>query len=114
MMVVGKYLLIGKALNSDKTYYGKVDIQDNEGKLVVIREINGKYTQGTAAIESALGGDAKVLRIKFIENKINYEQTCRVGSDLDNYARITCYLYQPNVETMQPGLEAMFHDHTAK
>ncbi|WP_300433027.1 hypothetical protein [uncultured Thalassolituus sp.] len=114
MMVQGKYILVGKVLDSNATYHGKVEIADNKGKLVVVREINGRCTKGIAAIESALNGDAKVLRIRFKESEINFEQTCMVGSDLDNYARISCYLYQPKIRTMQPGLEVLFYDHTAK
>lgn len=113
MMVQGKYLLVGKALDSDDTYHGKVQIQDKDGVLTVIRNINGKIINGTAAIESALNGEANVLRIRFTKNEIKYEKTCMVGSDLDNYARISCYLYQPRVRTMQPGLEVLFNDHTA-
>jgi len=113
-MVQGKYLLVGKSLESDNTYHGKVQINDNDGKLSVVRDVNGKITHGTAAIEFALNGDAKVLRIRFIEDKTNYEQTCMVSSDLDNYARISCYSYQPKVRTMQPGLEVLFNDHTAR
>ncbi|WP_395345334.1 hypothetical protein PN836_010240 [Ningiella sp. W23] len=113
MMVQGKYILVGKALDSNVTYHGKVEITDNKGKLVVFRKINGRSTKGTATIEPALNGDAKVLRIRFKESEIKFEQTCMVGSDPDNYARISCYLYQPKVRTMQPGLEVLFNDHTA-
>jgi len=114
MMVQGKYLLVGKGLDSDKTYHGKVEIKEQNGKLVVSRHINDKTINGIAAIETALNGDAKVLRIHFAEGTINYEETCMVGSDLDNNARISCYLYQPKISTMQPGLEVLFNDHTAK
>jgi hypothetical protein len=114
MMVQGNYLLVGKALNSDATYHGKVQIKDNDGSLTVLRSINGQIITGTAAIESAAGGDVKVLRIKFTEDKTDYEETCMVGSDLDNYARISCYLYQPKISTRQPGLEVLFIDHTVK
>ena len=113
-MVQGKYLLVGKAVDSTNTYHGKVEIKDVNGSLVVAREIAGKNTEGSAAIEAALKGEAKVLRIRFTENKVAYEQTCMVASDLDNYARISCYLYKPNVKTMQPGLEVFFNDYTAK
>jgi hypothetical protein len=113
-MVQGKYLLVGKAVDSENTYHGKVEIKDVNGSLVVAREIAGKNTEGSAAIEAALNGEARVLRIRFTENEAAYEQTCMVGGDLDNYARISCYLYKPNVKTMQPGLEVLFNDHSAQ
>lgn len=114
MMVQGKYLLVGKALDSEETYHGKVQIKDIGGILRVERKINGKVIEGTAAIGPALNGEAKVLRIRFSDGKNNFEQTCLVRSDLDNYARISCYLYQPEIHTNNPGLEVLFNDHTAK
>ena len=112
--VQGKYLLVGKSLDSDQTYHGKVEVKNNDGALSVLRHINGKIINGTGAIESVLNGDAKVLRIRFAENDIQYEQTCLIDSDLDNYARISCHLYQQNVGTNQPGLEVLFIDRTTE
>ncbi len=114
IMVQGKYILVGKGLDTDKTYLGKVEIRSIKDRLIVERKINGKSVKGSAAIESAAGGDAQVLRIRFTEDGNSYEQTCLVNSDLDNYARISCYLYKPGIKTKQPGLEVFFHDHTAK
>ena len=112
--VQGKYLLVGKSLDSDQTYHGKVEIKNNNGVLNVLRHINGKIINGTGAIESALNSDARVLCIRFSENDIEYEQKCLIGSDLDNYARISCYLYQPTVHTNQPGLEVLFIEHASE
>lgn len=114
MLVQGKYILVGKELDTDKTYFGKVEISSIKDHLIVEREINKKSVKGSAAIESAAGGDAQVLRIRFTEDGNSYEQTCLVNIDLDNYARISCYLYKPGIKTTQPGLEVLFHDHTAK
>ena len=114
MLVQGKYILVGKRLDTDKTYLGKVEIRSIKDHLIVERKINGKSVKGSAAIESAAGGDAQVLRIRFTEDGNSYEQTCLINSDLDNYARISCYLYKPGIKTTQPGLEVLFHDHTAK
>ncbi|NOY64691.1 MAG: hypothetical protein GXO97_04745 [Nitrospirae bacterium] len=111
--LLGDYVLIGKALDSDSTYYGKVHIYAQDGSIKVKRIIKGGEITGTASIETALGGDAKVLRIRFIENNIKYEETCLWLSDLDSYARITCFLYRPGVKTDNPGLEALFHDYNA-
>ncbi len=107
---IGRYILIGKAIDSDVTYHGKVEISAEDGKLVVIREIDGRSVSGSAAIEPALNGDTRVLRIRFSENGRKYEETCLFGSDLDNYSRISCYLYEPDVPTDTPGLEALFFD----
>jgi hypothetical protein len=108
MIVPGEYTVIGKNINSDKTYQGEVSITRQDDTFAVMRSINGTKIVGQAAIESAAGGDAKVLRIRFEENNVNYEETCLVSSDLDNYARISCYLYMQDGKTRQPGLEALF------
>ncbi len=111
-LLIGKYLLIGKSPDSDNTYSGKVEIYGGTDKLKVIRQIGNLTVHGEATIETVLNGDAKVLRVRFSENTIEYEETCLVHSDLDNNPRISCYLYQPGVKTEMPGIEALFHDHT--
>ncbi|MFC3153315.1 hypothetical protein ACFOEK_19905 [Litoribrevibacter euphylliae] len=113
MMVLGNYLLIGKSPDSTQTYYGKIQIHSEGDAMAVVRDIDGVITKGTAAIEPALAGDARVLRIRFTESGVYYEETCLISSDLDNYARISCYLYQPYIQTDNPGLEALFYDHNA-
>lgn|SRR5690554_201290 len=112
--LVGDYLLIGKALDSDETYTGKVRLYLEDDALKVHRTINGKTVTGNAALETALHGEKTVLRIRFTENKVKYEKTCLSQTDLDNYARLSCYLYQPRKSTKKPGLEALFYDHEAK
>ena len=114
MMVQGKYLIVGKAIDSEKTYFGKLSIFKDKGTLQVIRTIDDRQVSGNASIESAIGGDAKVLRIRFKEQEKSYEETCMVSSDLDNNARISCYLYQPNIKTNDPGFEVFYNDHTVK
>jgi len=51
--------------------------------------INGKVIYGTAQFESVLNSD----------------------SNLDNYARINCYLYIPATDIVKPGLETLFIEH---
>lgn len=109
--VVGNYLLIGQGIDTKTTYSGNVSIYLENNQLQVKRTINGKVTIGQANFKFTLNGDSKVLRIKFFENSINYEETCLWSSDLDNYARVTCYLYLPDTKIAKPGLEALFIDH---
>lgn len=106
--VQGNYTLIGKVAGNDQTYLGEVSISSTDNGLKVIRTISGKKVIGTAAIEYALGGDVAVLRMRFSENKQNYESTCMIDSDLDNYARLSCHLYQANGRSKEAGLEALF------
>ena len=114
LMVPGNYILVGKALDSEATFIGKVVIESTEREFKVTRVVAGKPVSGVGKIEAAANGDAKVLRVRFSDNSISYEQTCMVGSDLDNHARISCYLYRPGVQTMNPGLEVLFNDHTVE
>lgn len=114
LMLPGSYILVGKALDSEKTYVGKIVIEGVKSGFKITRVIAGKSVYGNGKIESAAGGDAKVLRIRFNEGGSDYEQTCMIGADLDNYARISCYLYRPGVETLNPGLEVLFIDHTTR
>ena len=108
--ILGTYHLIGKAPDSENTYYGKVEIANTDDGLRITRIIGGKTVAGTAAIEKSLD-NIQVLRMRFVEHDLQYEETCMIDSDLDNYARITCYLYQPDKETDDPGLEALFVVH---
>ncbi len=110
--IAGKYHLLGKYLNSEKTYFGKIDLIATEKGIEVQRFIEGNKISGTAAIEKATVDKIDVLRMRFTENNIKYEETCMIDGDLDNYARITCYLYQPGVKTTNPGLEVLFIDHS--
>jgi len=107
----GKYNLIGKKLDSDITYSGKISFASKAGKINLIRTIKGKSVQGIGQIQYTTADKIVVLRLSFTENAINYEETCQINSDLDNYARITCYLYRPGLTTKNPGLEAFFIEH---
>ena len=110
--VSGNYLLIGQGIDTHKTYSGTVSIYLENKQLKVKRTINGNITNGVAHFKPTLNGDSNVLLIQFSDNDIDYEETCLWNSDLDNYARITCYLYIPGAEIKKPGMEALFIDHS--
>jgi hypothetical protein len=110
--VQGRYHLIGKAMDSDRTYHGTVVLAYDGDGLTVRRDIGGKTVLGVAAVEVSGEDATPVLRIRFTDSDEPYEETCMVSGDLDNYARITCYLYRPGLSTDAPGLEAMFIDLT--
>lgn len=110
--IVGHYLLVGQGIETESTYSGTVSIYLENKQLKVKRTIDGNVTNGVAIFKVTLNGDSKVLRINFSENNVNYEETCLWISDLDNYARISCYLYTPGVKTRKPGMEVLFIDHS--
>jgi hypothetical protein len=111
----GTYLVVGKELDSDRTYSGKAIFENREDHLVVTRAIDGERITGTGTIEHALGSDeAHVLRVRFIRGGEQYEITYLWRSDLDNYARLSGYVYQPGKHTATPGLEALFIENAEK
>ena len=109
--IAGQYILVGKSPGSDNTYHGKVQIVSTDNGVEVHRFIGDKTITGSGAIEKATADSVSVLRIRFTENGTGFEETCMINSDLDNYARITCYLYRSDVRTGNPGLEVLFIDH---
>ena len=109
--VEGSYTLLGKAIASRKTYLGEVTIRKKADSLEVIRRIEGKEVKGTASVAHVTVDKIPVLRIRFVEEEKQIEETCLIKGDLDNYARLTCYLYFPEVKTEDPGMEAMFINH---
>jgi len=109
----GTYYLIGRLPDSTKTYSGKVVLKKTDDAFQVTRVINGKKIKGFGKLEAATADKTKVLRIRFIDENKNYEATYLINSDLDNYARLSGYLYVIQGGTKVPGLEALFIDHQA-
>ena len=111
----GSYLVVGQEIDSAKTYRGRVILQKQGDHLEVTRIIHGERITGIGTIEHAVGPDkVNVLRVRFTRNEKKFEITYLWHSDLDNYARLSGYVYQPGKRTATPGLEALFIDHTAK
>ena len=109
----GSYHLIGRLPDSDETYSGEVVLKEKGDKLEVIRRVEGREIKGIGKIETATADKKKVLRIRFMDGDKSYEATYLIGSDLDNYGRLTGYLYLEDGSTKVPGLEALFIDHRA-
>ncbi len=108
--VVGNYQLIGKSFESDITYAGRAELSLTAQGLLIKRTINGKVVEGRGAIETIMADNIPILRLHFKSAATELEETCLVDSDLDNYARLTCHLYKPGIETEHPGMEAYFID----
>jgi hypothetical protein len=106
--LAGSYELIGRFPDSSMTYAGKVVLIKSGDHLEVIRTIKNKVVKGTGKIETAAADKIKVLRIRFIDENKSYEGTYIIDSDLDNYARLTGFLYLKEGGTKEPGLEALF------
>jgi hypothetical protein len=105
----GSYRLVGKEMNGDKTFLGKVELKKRGSKLDVVRLINGIRIRGTGWIDFATADRIKILRMRFHTSKGQFEGAYMFCSDLDNYVRIAGYFYRGDKPlTRNPGLEAMF------
>jgi len=105
----GSYRLVGKEMNSDKTFLGKVELKKRGSKLDVVRLINGTRIRGTGWIDFATADRIKILRMRFHTSKGQFEGAYMFCSDLENYARITGYFFPGDKGTIRnPGLEVLF------
>ncbi len=107
----GSYQVIGKLPDSDQLYSGKVDLKRSGNQLEVLRLMGGRAVKGTGKIEAVTSDKIKVLRVFFRSAGKDYEATYLIGSDLDNYGRLTGHVYVKDGKTGTPGLEALFIEH---
>lgn len=108
--LVGTYDVIGRFPDSRKTYSGEVNISRDGNRLVLERKINGVKTTCEASLQAATADRIPVIRASWKQGKIEYGATYLVHTDLDNYPRLTGYVYRAGkgTATSSPGLEALF------
>jgi len=109
--LAGEYDLIGRKPDSATTYTGRITIRDVGGTLRVTRTIDGKTERGIIQFDTVGADRIPVLRAHFSMDGRKYEATYLWRSDLDNYPRVTGYIYLPKNQTKSPGLEALFPIH---
>lgn len=107
----GAYIAIGKELESESTYSGKVIFESKKDHINVTRIINGETIQGIGKIEQTRSDKVTVFRVRFKKEGKGFEITYLWTNDLDNYARLSGYVYQTGKRTLKPGLETLFIDH---
>src|SRR5450755_2785643 len=106
--LVGNYLLVGKKPDSELTYLGRVVLKQRGDKFEVRRTINGQTVRGTASFETATPDKIPVLRMRFQFEGEACEATYLWQGDLDNYVRLTGYVYSTTKnKTKLPGLEVL-------
>jgi len=105
--VPGRYEFIGRHPDSLLTYTGTAKIDRVGKQLRLSRTIAGNKSQVFGVVRRADPGEADVLSFKW-GKKDPMEMVCLVGSDLDNYPRLTCHWGKTGNPHTQPGMEAYF------
>lgn len=105
---VGTYRLIGKALEKEEAFLGRVVLRTDGDALVAERTVGDSTISGTWALEYALGEEMRVVRMRFGEGGNRLEGTYQWSVDFDNYPRLSGYVYRPHERTEDPGMEVLF------
>lgn len=105
--VRGRYTLIGRQPDSQATYTGTAKIERVGGQLRLTRTIAGRQERIFGVVRRADPGEAWVLAFKWDRRQL-MEMVCLIGSDLDNYARLTCHWGKAGNPHTRPGMEAYF------
>lgn len=102
--------MIGKKPDSDETYTGRMIFKKHGADLEFSRRVAGETSDGPVILDKTASESGKpVLRVHFSLNGQPFEASYLWSSDLDNYARLTGYVYSPTKgKTKSPGLEALF------
>ncbi|MBI5607278.1 MAG: hypothetical protein HY902_00190 [Deltaproteobacteria bacterium] len=107
--LVGSYACVGRMPDSTKTYTGQVQIREAKGGIRVVRTIAGKKVEATGQFGTVTPDKISVLNLRFRQDHLDYEATCLVSTDLDNYPRITCHV--ATGKSKKVGLETLFADY---
>jgi hypothetical protein len=105
--VPGRYQLIGRHPDSPTTYAGTARIERVGRQLRLTRIVGGRKNQVYGVVRRADPGEAWVLHFKW-GTRQPMEMVCVIGTDLDNYARLTCHWGKAGNPHAQPGMEAYF------
>lgn len=106
---VGSYDIVGRQHDGGATYSGTVDVSIDGGHLRLVRTISGSRSLGTATLELRTADKIKVIAASFAQTGEELEAWCSIGSDLDNYPRLTCLVGLRGKSTAAPGMEAWFY-----
>jgi len=105
----GDYELIGRRFDGGALFAGKMTIDEvTPNKFSVIRVVDGKKISGTGRVEYVTPDKLPVFRVSFQEDGKDMEGTFLYRSDLDNYGRLSGYVYPKNYTGTKPGIEALF------
>lgn len=107
----GKFVVIGRLPDAADLFSATITIKSENEKLIVTRTVGEKSILCQAEIADATGDQVPVLRLQWREKNTDFEGTYQIHSDLDNYPRLSGYIYKQDGSSKQAGLEAWFSDH---
>lgn len=104
--IANNYLFIAREPDSDKTFSGKMSVENLKDKNVkVIESVNAKPARiWLGQFRPAAPGEGCVLSLESKQEQMS----CLVNVDLDNTARLTCRWGNKTKSTKTPGLMALF------
>lgn len=105
----GKYILVGRWPDSGKTYSGSAVFSSDGSSLKISRSIGSQKAEAIGEFSAATPDKIPTLTIRFKQDGNEYEETCMYKGDLENYYRITCYVYRDSTKSV--GLETYFPDY---
>ncbi len=111
--VVGDYAIVGREPDGGAAYAGSARIEKVGRELRLLRKVGSESSVAVGTHDFASPGEGEVLRFRWTvaekrEKGEERSMTCLVGSDLDNFARLTCYWTRGGTQPDEPGLEALF------
>ena len=106
-LVVGRYDFVGRFPDRQRSYAGTAVIDQVGGHLRLTRHLAGKRTEVFGVLRRASPGEAWVLSFAW-GSKPTMEMVCVIGTDLDNYARLTCHWGENGNPHKKPGIETYF------
>jgi hypothetical protein len=106
--LVGDYTIVGQEPDGGAAYSGSAHIELAEGRLVLKSQRGGHEVTAAGRFEvPSPPGEGRILRFRW-QDPEPMLMACLVGSDLDNYPRLTCLWFREGSQPARPGLEAMF------
>jgi hypothetical protein len=108
----GRYEVVGRDYWSGRAFTGVARFSLSDA-LDVQWQGAGITVSGRARTEKCAADNIPVLRIAFRQRGVDMDGECHVGSELDNYPRITCVILRRDHTNTRHGLLAFFFHHAA-
>ena len=108
-LIAGHYELIGRRCESGNLFAGTIIISEvRPNVFTVTRIVAGKTIFGSGKVETTTPDKILIFRMQFNEDGNEMEGSFLWRCDLDNYGRISGYVYPKKYKGEKPGLEALF------